>query len=69
MAKQEAKSASRALGLVISKYKAFGGLPFSTFSKLFDSIVWGTINYGTTIWGDREFCCINAVQNRTERFL
>ena len=67
-AKQVAKSASRALGLVISKYKAFGGLPFSTFSKLFDSIVWSTINYGAAIWGDREFSCINAVLNRAERF-
>ena len=69
MAQQMAKSASRALGLIISKYKAFGGLPFSTFSKLFDSIVWSTINYEAAIWGDREFSCINAVQNRAERFL
>ena len=68
MAKQVTKSASRALGLDISKYKVFGGLPFSTFSKLFDSIVWSTINYGAAIWGDREFSCINAVQNRAERF-
>ena len=29
MAKQVAKSANRALGLVISKYKAFGGLPYN----------------------------------------
>lgn len=68
MAAQVAKSANRALGLVISKYKAFGGLPFSTYSKLYDSIVWSTISYGAAIWGDREFTSINAVQNRAERF-
>ena len=61
-----AKSANRALGLVISKYKAFSRLPFST--KLFNSIVWSTISYGAAIWGDRGFNCINAVQNRGERF-
>ena len=51
MAADVAKSANTALCLVISKYKAFGGLPFSTFNKLFDSIVWSTISYGAAIWG------------------
>ena len=68
MAAHVAKSANRALGLVISKYKAFGGLSFSTYRKLFDAIVWSTISYGAAIWGDREFNCINAVQNRGERY-
>ena len=39
MAKNIAAAASRALGLVISKYKSFGGLPFGTFTKMFDSMV------------------------------
>ena len=34
MAKQVADSANRALGLLISKCKSAGGLPFSTFTKL-----------------------------------
>ena len=34
MAKHVSKSASRALELVISKFKAFGGLPFNTFTLL-----------------------------------
>ncbi|VDI41607.1 Hypothetical predicted protein [Mytilus galloprovincialis] len=46
MAKYVAAAASRALGLVISKYKGLGGLPFGTFTKLYDSMVWSTISYG-----------------------
>ena len=68
MAKNVSMSANRALGLVISKYKAFGGLPFGTFTKLYDSIVMGTISYGAAIWGDRTFACISAVQHRAARF-
>ena len=68
MAKHVSKSASRALGLVISKYKAFGGLPYNTFTKLFDSIVYSTISYGASILGDRSFSCITAIQNRAARF-
>ena len=68
MAKQVAKSANRALGLVISKYKAFGGLPYNSYTKLYDSIVYSTISYGAAIWGYRRFSCISAVQNRAARF-
>ena len=68
MAKNIALSANRALGLVISKFRAFGGLPFNTFTKLYDSIVIGTISYGAAIWGDRSFSCISAVQHRAARF-
>ena len=61
MAKHVSKSASRALGLVISKFKAFGGLPYNTFTKLYDSVVWSTISYGAAIWGDRSFSCIRDI--------
>jgi hypothetical protein len=52
MATHVAKSANRALGLVISKYNALGGLPFNTYTKLYDSTVWSTISYGAAICGD-----------------
>ena len=39
MAKQVSDSANGALGLLISKCKSAGGLPFSTFTKLYDSTV------------------------------
>lgn len=68
MAKQVADSAGRALGLLISKCKAAGGLPFSTFSKLYDSTVASIISYGASIWGCKKHRCIEAVQNRALRF-
>ena len=67
-AKAVAAAASRALGLVISKFKSAGGLPYSVFSKLYDSIVWSTISYGACIWGAKEYSSIIAVQNRACRF-
>ena len=68
MAKAVAKSASRALGLLIVKSKIHGGFQHNIFSKLYDTMVWSVINYGSCIWGTRDFSCINAVQNRAMRF-
>ena len=65
--KQVAKSANRALGPVIAKYKEFGGLPFNTFTQLFYSVVRSAISYGGAVWRDRQFSCITAVQNRAKR--
>lgn len=68
MAKHVANSAGRALGLVIAKFKSAGGLPFLTFTKLYDSLVWSVIDYGASVWGSRTFSCITIVQNRALRF-
>ena len=63
-----AKSASRALGLLIAKSKAYGGMPFKCFRKLYESIVLPVIHYGSAIWGHKEYKCINAVHNRACRY-
>jgi hypothetical protein len=63
-----AKSASRALGLVIGKSKSLGSLPYECYTKLFNAIVQPVIDYGSFIWGTKSFSCINAVQHRAERF-
>ena len=68
MAKMVAQSASRALGLLIAKCKSLGGMPFNVFTKLYDALVWLLITYGTAIWGDRAFSCIDAIQNPAMRF-
>ena len=39
-----AKSAHRALGLLIVKSKAYGGLPFNCFKKLYNSLIQPIIN-------------------------
>ena len=67
-AKAVAQSASRALGLVIAKTKTYGGFPFGTYSKLYDSTVNFVISYGASIWGTREYSCVSAVQHRACRF-
>ena len=69
MAKAVAKSASRALGLLIVKSKASGGFHYNTYTKLFDTKVGSVIEYGAAIWGFKSFSCINAGQNRAMRFL
>ena len=45
MSEQVAKSASRALGSVISKVQKCGGMPYNCFAQLFDTHVWSIINY------------------------
>ena len=68
MASAVANSASRALELVIYKCKLNGGLPFKCFTKLYDSLVWPIIEYGSSIWGATKRSCIEAVQNRACRY-
>ena len=63
-----ARSASRALGLLIAKSKAHGGMPYETFTKLYNSLVQPVMDYSAGIWGTKMFSCINSVQRRAERF-
>jgi hypothetical protein len=68
MVKYVSQAANRSLGILISKMKAYGGMPFTIYTKLYDSLVQSVINYGAALWGTQEFNCINAVQNRALRF-
>ena len=56
------------MGLVTAKSKSFGGLPFGSFTKLFDSMVWNIVNYGGAVWGNRQFNCIDSIQLRAARY-
>ena len=67
-AKYVAKSACRALGILISKAKAVGNMPYNCYSKLYDCLVQPIIDYGSAIWGTHRFSCIESVQHRAERF-
>ncbi len=49
MAKSVAKSANRALGLLIAKCKTFGGMSHDVFTKLYDSLVALVIEYDAHI--------------------
>lgn len=68
MANMVASSASRALGLLIAKVKTMGGVPFDTYTKLYDSMVWPIIDYGAAVWGTKNRSCVEAVHNRAGRF-
>ncbi len=57
-----AQFASRALGLVIAKFKAYGDMSFKCFTKLYDSMVLPNINYGSSMPGAHEFSCISSMQ-------
>ena len=54
LAKTVAKSAHRALGLLIAKSKKNGGFKYDTFTKLYDTLVGSVINYGAAIWGFKD---------------
>ena len=65
MVKMIAQSANRALGLLIAKDKALGGMPYQCFSKCYDAIVQSKLNYGAPIYVLVHFLVLT--QYRTER--
>ena len=65
MSKMAAQSASRALGLLISKDKAFSGIPYECFTKCYSATVQATIDYSAPLWGTQSVSCISAVQTMT----
>ncbi len=63
MAKYVSQDAHIALGMLIPKSRAHGGMPYSVFTKVFDSLVQPIIDYGASIWGYKIHSRIQAVQN------
>ena len=68
MSKAVAQSATRALGLVIAKCKAHGGVPHSVFTQLYDALVQPIIDYGASVWGTTAYSHIKTIQYRAGRF-
>ena len=63
-----AQAASRALGLLIARYKSAGGLAYRVYTELYDSMVWAVVAYWAAVWGTRKFSCVEAVHYRTMSF-
>ncbi len=61
-------AAGRALGGMINKYKVMGEMGYSTYTKLYDSLVSPVMDYGSAIWGSKTFDELDQVQNRAMRF-
>ena len=63
------KTATRALGSLICKFKALGGLSYSCFNKLYESNVQSILHYGAGVYGYEEYKILNTVQNKASRFI
>ena len=61
-------SGNQALGAVIAKAKAAGGLPFSVFTRLYDASVLSICNYSAHIWAHRKNLQLNKLQNNALKF-
>ena len=62
--KDVAKSATRALGGMISKYKQTGGNLFETYNIFYEACIQPVMMYGAGLWGIKEHHKLNVIQNR-----
>ena len=58
--------ASRALGGIVAKHLSFG-LNFASFTKLFKSMVAPIMNYGSCIWGFKDYEKCSVLEHRAMR--
>ena len=63
-----AKAGGRALGAVISKLHNLKEYGIKTYEKLFNSCVVPILKYSSSVWGYKEYNCIDMVQNRSLRY-
>ena len=61
------KAANRALGCLTAKYMHLGGMPYSVYCKLYETLVEPILYYCVGIWGQKEYRLVNNVQNRAMR--
>ncbi len=61
-------SGGRALGAIISKFKALKNVGFKTFETLYNSGVKPILEYGSGIWGHLAAKPMNKVNNRAMRY-
>ncbi len=63
-----AKSATRALGSVMNKFKSLKNMGFETYCKLYESCVLPVLEYGSEIWGYKIFDSCEQVQSKALRY-
>jgi hypothetical protein len=56
-----------ALGALVSKYFKLDGMDYETYTKPFDSTVTPIIDYGSGMWGFKDYDGLNKLQNRAIR--
>ena len=62
------EAGGRALGGVISKIHHLKDFGIKTFEKLFTSFVVPVLDYSSSIWGYKDFACLNQIQNKAIRY-
>lgn len=67
-ARELAKSASRALGALYTKFKFAGGMSHAVFKNLYESLVEPVLFYGAGIWGINKYNFTQLVQNKACRY-
>ena len=63
-----AKGGGRALGAVISKINTLKEYGIKTYEKLFSSCVVPIQDYNSSVWGFKDYDCIDSVQSRSMRY-
>ena len=66
--KELAKSASRALSALYTKFLYCGGMTYDVFTKLYTTLVEPVLFYGAGIWGIHKWKDISVVQNKACRY-
>ena len=66
--RETAKSASRALGAIYSKFSCAGGMNISVYTKLVETMVESVLLFCSSIWGHTNFMEINSVLNKVCRY-
>ncbi len=63
-----AKAAGRALGSCISKFKTLRNMEYKTYTTIFDTCINPIMNYGSEVWGYKDYPACNNIQMRAMKF-
>jgi hypothetical protein len=62
------KAAGRALGACISKFKSLKNMEYKTYTTIYETCINPVMNYGSEIWGYKDYTKCNTVQLRAMKF-
>ena len=63
-----AKSATRTLGVLIVKFRSCGGIGWTLYTKLYNTLVLPVLMYAAGMWGINTYSKIQNVKTRAVKF-
>ena len=63
-----AAAGGRALGAIISKIHSLKEFGIKTYEKLYSACVVPILDYCSSVWGYKDFSCVDTVQNKSIRY-